>query len=45
LHRETDDLMNGMFDEAAGELAKKIAAANHEIKEVPKVQAVSIVFK
>jgi hypothetical protein len=44
LHRETDDLMNGMFDEAAGELAKKIAAANHEIKEVPKVQAVSIVF-
>ena len=44
LHRETDDLMNGMLDEAAGELAGKITAANHEIKEVPKVQAVGIVF-
>jgi hypothetical protein len=44
LHRETDDLMNGMLDEAAGELVKKIAAANHEIKEIPKVQAVGIVF-
>jgi hypothetical protein len=44
LTRETDDLMNGMFDEAAGELAKKISAANDAIKEVPKVVSAGVVF-
>jgi hypothetical protein len=33
-----------MLDEAAGDLAQKIAAANQGIKEVPKVQASDIVF-
>jgi hypothetical protein len=44
LHRETDDLMNGMLDEAAGKLVQKIAAANQGVKEVPKVQSVEVAF-
>jgi hypothetical protein len=44
LTRETDDLLNSMFDEAATELAKKITSANQEVKEVPKVQAVGVQF-
>jgi hypothetical protein len=44
LTRETDDLLNGMFDEVATELAKKITAANQEVKEVPKVQAAGVQF-
>jgi hypothetical protein len=44
LSRQTDDLMSEMFDEAAGELSKKIVAANGTVKEVPKVQAVGVQF-
>lgn len=44
LTRETDDLLNGMFDEVAAELAKKITAANQEVKEVPQVQAAGVKF-
>ena len=44
LSRQTDDLMSEMFDEAAGELAKKIVAANQAVKDVPKVQAVGVQF-
>lgn len=44
LTRETDDLLNGMFDEVATELAKKITAANQEVKEVPKIQAAGVRF-
>ena len=36
--------MSEMFDEAAGELSKKIVAANAGVKEVPKVQAVGVQF-
>ena len=44
LTRETDDLLNDMFDEAATKLAEKITAANQEVKEVPKVQAAGVQF-
>jgi hypothetical protein len=44
LTRETDDLLNDMFDEAATKLAEKITAANKEVKEVPKVQAAGVQF-
>lgn len=44
LTRETDDLLNGMFDEVAAELAKKIPAASQEVKEVPQVQAAGVKF-
>jgi hypothetical protein len=44
LSRQTDDVMNEMFDEAAGELSKRIVAANGTVKEVPKVQAVGVQF-
>jgi len=44
LTRETDDLLNDMFDEAATKLAEKITAANQEVKEVPKVQATGVQF-
>jgi hypothetical protein len=44
LTRETDDLLNGMFDEVAGALAAKITAANLQVKEVPKVQAGNVQF-
>ena len=33
-----------MFDEVAAELAKKITAANQEVKEVPNVQAAGVKF-
>ncbi len=44
LSRQTDDLLNGMFDEVAGQLAEKIVAANQSVKEVPKVQATGVQF-
>lgn len=44
LTRETDDLLNSMFDEAATQLAAKITVSNHEVKEVPKVDAVGVQF-
>ncbi|MEI8063584.1 MAG: PEGA domain-containing protein, partial [Verrucomicrobiota bacterium] len=44
LTRETDDLLNGMFDEVAVELSKKIVASNKSVKEVPKVEAAGVVF-
>ena len=44
LTRETDDLLNGMFDEVAGTLAAKITAANLQVKEVPKAQAGNVQF-
>jgi hypothetical protein len=44
LSRETDDLLNGMFDEVAGDLAKKISAANLQVKDVPKVQSTDVQF-
>ena len=44
LQRETDDLLNGMFDEVAVQLAEKITASNKDIKEVPKVQAAGVIF-
>lgn len=44
LHRETDDLLNGMFDEVAAQLAEKITASNQAVKEVPKVQATGVIF-
>ena len=44
LTRETDDLLNDMFNEVASELAKRITAANQSVKEVPKVQAAGVQF-
>lgn len=44
LTRETDDLLNDMFDEVAVELLKKIIAANKSVKDVPKVEAAGVGF-
>jgi hypothetical protein len=44
LSRETDDLLNGMFDEVAGDLAQKISAANSQVKDVPKIQSSDVQF-
>lgn len=44
LTRESDDLLNGMFDEVAGQLAEKIVVANQTVKEVPKIQAAGVQF-
>jgi hypothetical protein len=44
LTRETDDLLNGMFDEVAVELSKKIVASDKSVKDVPKVEAAGVVF-
>ena len=44
LRRETNDLLNSMFEEVAAQLSDKISAANQSVKEVPKVQATGVDF-
>ena len=44
LSRETDDLLNEMFDEVAGKLAQKISAANSQVKDIPTIQSANVQF-
>ena len=44
LHRETDDLLNGMFDEVSVRLAGKIIESNQAVKEVPDLQVAEVMF-